>query len=100
MDILLHPGVLALAGTIVGTLGLKILEKFLSRNIEKQDLRRDIHSELTEALKRIDKLEDEVTQWRQRYYAQEEQVALLRTMLIKNGHELPERLVIPPGQGE
>ena len=71
---------LALAGTIFGGVGLKILESFLGRNKNKDDsqhrFREELRAELlvlrveAEKLQReADELRAEIDTWRTKYYA-------------------------------
>lgn len=84
------PGLWALIGTIAGTIGLKLVEQWLNRNKDRNEVHRDMRSEIKELVDRVDKLEDEVTVWREKFYAEQEQVALLRTLIIQGGGTLPE----------
>lgn len=71
---------LALAGTIMGGVGLKILESILGRKRRKIDdataIRGELRGELTELRdeadrlrKEADDLRDEIDVWRRKYYA-------------------------------
>ena len=86
-------GLWALIGTLVGTLGLRLLERWLSRNKDKADQRRDLNQELINLQTRLDLVEEDLSQWRQRAFRSEEQVALLRILIIKLGGELPEEAI-------
>lgn len=88
-----NPGFIALLGTLFGGAGLKVIEKWLGKSAEKRSERRDLNEEITNLVNRIDKLENEVTQWRTMYYHEQEQVALLRVLVIQNGGQLPETTV-------
>lgn len=85
-------GIWVVVSTIFGGIGLKVVEKYLNKNVGKNDERRDIHQELQTALGRIDALEEEVTKFRLLYYDQMEQVAVLRQYIIKSGGELPPQV--------
>lgn len=85
-----NPGFLALLGTLFGGAGLKVVEKWLHRDIDDRSARKDFREEVNDLNGRIDKLEDEVTQWRTLYYHEQEQVALLRVMVIQLGGQLPQ----------
>lgn len=70
---------IALAGSIFGGLGLKVVEYFVSRSRMKVDaskvevdaateIREELRSEISNLRKEIDKLEDQLENWKQRYY--------------------------------
>lgn len=84
-------GLWALIGTLVGTLGLRLLERWLSRNKDKADQRRDLNQELINLQTRLDLVEEDLSQWRQRAFRSEEQVALLRILIIKLGENCPRK---------
>lgn len=86
-------GLYALVGTLFGGIGLRVLEKWLNKSKDKQEVRRDLNQEIKDLQERLDKVEDEVSEWRKRAYDAEEQVALLRIMVIKLGGELPQETV-------
>lgn len=99
------PGWLALCGTVIGTLGLKLLEKRLNKGKEQIDVRKDFREEITQLRDannqcqvRLDKVEEEVTFWRNRFYEEQEENSVLRVMLINKGIEPPAKRVIPPSQ--
>lgn len=64
---------LALAGTLFGGAGFKIIEHFLGRSKNKNDtataLRDELRKELTELRKEADELRDELDMWRAKYYS-------------------------------
>lgn len=94
----LDPAWIALIGTLFGGIGLKILEHWLgkseSRKNSNRELRRDLNDELQELIARVDRLEDEVTLWRDRYYAEQEKVAVLRIQVIQMGGVPADRISI------
>lgn len=81
----MDPAWIALIGTVCGGVGLKVVEHWLTRNQRTLNTRRDLREELTELANRIDQLEDEITQWRTRYYQEQEKVAVLRVQLVNAG---------------
>ena len=85
-----NPTIMAGTFTIVGGVLLKVLEKYLGKQAEARNERKDYREEIRELNERIDALEEDITQWRKRAFAAEERVALLRIMVIKHGGELPD----------
>lgn len=83
------PGLWALAGTVVGGVGLKLLEQHLARTQGVREDRRDFRSEISELVTRVDQLEHEVETWRTRYFEQQENVAILRRAIIDLGGTPP-----------
>lgn len=83
-------GVWALVGTLVGSVGLKITEKWLNRNVDKREDRRDFRVEIKELLDRMDKLEEEVTTWKDKYYRGQEEILTLKAMIIGAGIHTPD----------
>ena len=94
--IVANPALLAGICTIIGGILLKVVEKWLSKQAEQRNQRKDYREEIKELNERIDALEEDITQWRNRAFTAEEQVALLRIMLIKHGAEPPESIVQRP----
>lgn len=86
----LPPEIWALLGTVLGGTGLKIVERFLNRDVALRDDRRDLREEVKELYERVEHLEDEVTAWRDRYYAGQEQILMLKAMVIGAGIQIPE----------
>lgn len=74
-------------GTIVSGFALQAITKFFSRNAENRDDRRIDLAEIKELRERIDTVEAEVTEWRDRYYAERSHTARLERQLIDNGLE-------------
>lgn len=62
----------ALAIALFGGAGIKVVEKFLNRNKDREDLasrmREELRVEIERHKKRADEAEDEADQWRDRYY--------------------------------
>lgn len=76
---------IALIGTLVGGIGLKMLEHHFGKASRKNQERKDIWQEVKDLQTRIDTLESEVTDWRDRYYKEQEKVAILRLQVIHLG---------------
>lgn len=87
---------LALIGTLFGGAGLKLIEAYLGRGSAKSTIRRDLVEEVGKMQERMDRVEEEVTFWRSRFYEEQEYGAKLRIMLIQEGLEPPERIIHPP----
>ena len=68
----LDPTVVALVGTVMGGVGLKVAEHWLGRNKVKVDdasrLRDELRLEITAQKEEIRQLEAEVEKWRKEYY--------------------------------
>lgn len=81
----LDPTVVALIGTIMGGVGLKVAEHWLGRNKVKVDdatsLRNELRQEITAQREEIRQLEQEVNKWRNEYYAMYEKYIRLQTDL-------------------
>jgi len=81
----LDPAWIALIGTIIATVGVKLLEKWLGKRDKQVDDATQIRSELREqvtSLKTdIKELEDEVEEWRSKYYDTREELAMKRLEL-------------------
>ncbi|MDN4162936.1 hypothetical protein [Nocardioides abyssi] len=97
-------GWLALAGTLFGGIGLKYAERWWNRGAEKSKAQLDMNADYREQIKqlqdthkdcqtRLDVVEEEVSEWRKRAFEAEEQVALLRIIVVKMGGELPEETI-------
>jgi uncharacterized coiled-coil DUF342 family protein len=76
----MHEAWLALAGTLFGGAGFKIIEHFLGRTKRKEDsattFRAELRAEVTELRTEADKLRDETDElrkeidiWRRKYYS-------------------------------
>jgi len=68
----LDPTLVALVGTVMGGVGLKVAEHWLGRNKVKVDdasrLRDELRLEITAQKEEIRQLEAEVEKWRKEYY--------------------------------
>lgn len=78
-------------GTIFGGAGLKAVEKYLNRDIEAINERKDYRDEIRELRDRLDKVEAEVDEWKAKYFHNEEEIVRLRATLIQQGIEVPPR---------
>jgi ribosomal protein L29 len=71
-DLLNNEALLALAGTIFGGVGLKVIEQLLGRGKRRVDiatsLRNELRTELTELRDDNDKLESALDEWRTKYF--------------------------------
>jgi len=92
----IDPAWIALIGTILGGVGLKVAEKFLNKHAEQRDDRKDYREEINELRTRLDTVENEVTFWRNRFYEEQEDNAMLRVLLIQNGVSPPNKRVVAP----
>lgn len=67
-----NPALLALIGTLFGGVALKITEKALGRQKEKNDiaseLRKELRDEVTQLRDELRKVETELDQWKVKYY--------------------------------
>jgi uncharacterized membrane-anchored protein YhcB (DUF1043 family) len=81
------------AGLIIGTL-VKFTNKVLDRNKNKLDehlsLRKELREELDAVKKELYALQDEIDEWKQKYYAQLQLTAELRLAILKLTDELEE----------
>lgn len=81
----LDPTVIALIGTVMGGVGLKLAEHWLGRNQVKVDhaarLRDELRLEITAQREEIKQLEINVNKWRDEYYAMYEKYIRLQTDL-------------------
>lgn len=79
------PAWIALVGTIVGTLGLKVAEHFLGKGRVKIDdasnIRNELRLQIAANEKKIDDLEDEVEKWRREYYDLRDKYIQMQTEL-------------------
>jgi len=85
MAIHLDPAWIALIGTVVGTVGLKVAEHFLGKGRIKIDdaarIRDELRQEITANKQEIKELEDEVEKWRADYYDLRDKYIQLQTEL-------------------
>lgn len=84
------PPALAAVCTAFGGVLLKLLEWFLSRNHRKNDTRKEFREEWKELLDRVDKLEEEIDEWRGKYYRGQEEILTLKAMIIGAGIKVPD----------
>jgi hypothetical protein len=72
MALPLDPAWIALIGTVVATVGLKVTEHWLNRNKTSNDdakqIREELRSQIISQKADIDRLEAEVDEWRIKYY--------------------------------
>ena len=81
---------LILVGTLFGGVGLKVVEKWLNKSADNRSDRQEFRSEIKDLNDRIDRLEQEVDDWRVRFYKMQEQNAQLRLFIIKTHGNLPD----------
>jgi FtsZ-binding cell division protein ZapB len=85
---------LTLAGTIFGGLGLKIGEKILGRGKDKNDiatkLRTELRTDNSELRAEVNKLEDAMDEWRNKYYALVAQMARRGIPICLDDNNEPE----------
>lgn len=91
-----NPPLLAGIFTLLGGVGLKVVEKFMNKNVEKRDDRKEFREQIEGLQKRLDEVEKEVTFWRNRFYEEQEDNATLRIQMITGGLTPPTKTVIPP----
>lgn len=81
----LDPTVIALIGTVMGGVGLKVAEHWLGRNKVRVDdaarLRDELRLEITAQREEIKALESDVNKWRNEYYTMYEKYIKLQTDL-------------------
>jgi len=87
------PGAWAVIGTIVGGVLLKVTEKWLGLHQQRIADDQNYRETINELRERLDKVEEEVTTWRTKYYAAQEEIASLRTSLIRAGITVPQTSV-------
>ena len=79
------PTIVALIGTVMGGVGLKVAEHWLGRNKVKVDdasrLRDELRLEITSQKDEIKALEADVNKWREDYYKLYEKHILMQTEL-------------------
>ena len=73
----------------IGALALKAIEKFLNRNADARADKQDYREEIKELQDRLDKVEDEVTNWRTMYYSAQVRISVLEREIIKLGGDIP-----------
>lgn len=81
----IDPAWIALIGTVLGGVGLKIIEHWLGKNRVKIDdaarIRDELRIEITDRREEIRELEAEVEKWRGEYYALRDKYIELQTEL-------------------
>lgn len=81
----LNPAVLALIGTIIATVGVKILERWLGKadrsTTDAAQIRLELKEQVASYKEEIRRLEDEVDEWRGKYYAVMEELVAKRIEL-------------------
>lgn len=77
-------------GTFIGGLILKGYDKWLNRDDTKRSQAKDYREQIKELQDRLDKVEDEVTTWRTRYYDEQAKVATLTSELIQARASAPK----------
>lgn len=85
-------GAWALIGTLMGGVGLKVVEHWLNRSTDKLAVRRDFRDEIKDLLTRMDTLEAEVTTWKDKYYKGQEDILILKAMIIGAKIDIPDDL--------
>lgn len=79
--------VIALIGTVLGGVGLKVVEHLLGRRKLRDDtatqLRGELRTEVESLRNEIQKVELEVDQWREKYYTLLEQFLVMKVKLEK-----------------
>lgn len=98
----LDPAWIALIGTIVGSVGLKLLEHFLGKAKIKVDeaskIRDELRLEITALRDEVNKLETEVNNWREKYLDLRDTYSNLNTeyklALAKLGQTVPDTLPV------
>jgi chromosome segregation ATPase len=82
----LDPAWIALIGTLCGGVGLKVLEHWLGKSQIKIDeaakLRDELRIQLTQQGERIKALEDEVDEWREKFYDLRDKHSELNTQYL------------------
>lgn len=84
-------GAWAIIGTAMGTIGLKLVEWNLSKQSRHLSERQSLYVEISDLRNRLDKVEEEVDRWRDRYYREHEHADVLRAFLISLGETPPDR---------
>lgn len=81
----LDPAWIALIGTIIATVGVKILERWLGKkdrnSTDAAQIRSELREQITTAKEEIRRLEDELDEWRAKYYAAIEELVAKRIEL-------------------
>lgn len=83
----------AAAWTLLGAVILKVVDNWLSKAQESRLQNKDFRETINDLRERLDKVEEEVTEWRTKYYAAQEEIASLRLSLIRAGISVPQTSV-------
>lgn len=86
----IDPTWIAMLGTVCGGVGLKISEKWLNHAKDKRDDRKEFREEIKELQDRLDNVEDDLAEWRGKYYAAQEQILILKAMMVGAGLTIPD----------
>ena len=88
------PAWVAVIGTVVGGILLKIAEHYLTKkqnsNTELLERSRDYRAEIKELTERLDVEEKKEEEWRLKYFQSQEEVAKLRVLLRQAGAVLED----------
>ena len=81
----MDPALLALVGTVAGTIGLRVIEHWLTRGKVKIDdaarIRDELRMEVTSQREEIKQLETDAVKWRNEYYDLRDKYIQLQTEL-------------------
>lgn len=81
----IDPAWIALIGTLMGGLGLKVTEHWLGKNKTNSDdaraIREELRSQITSQKEEIKQLEDDVNEWRSKYYDLRDSYVKIQTEL-------------------
>lgn len=87
----MEPTLFALIGAVFAGAGVKLVEKLLGRKKEQVDLAADIREELRKDLaavkSELQRVENELDDWKKKYYAQIEHMIELKTELERYTHQ-------------
>lgn len=83
-------GLWAVIGSMVGGIGLKVVERVLNRSATIRDERLDYRTEIKELQDRLDKVDAELDSWKSKYWASQEEISRLKHALIDAGIEIPK----------
>lgn len=89
MEWITDPAVLALIGTLFAGAGLKFVERWLARPNIRMTENEFYRNQINELRERLDKVEAEVDDWRERYYRTKEEVETLKAHIIRLGIQPP-----------
>lgn len=84
-------GAWAVIGSSAGAIALAGFTKLFNRRADSRDDRKVDLQEIKELRERIDSVETEVTEWRERYYAERNHSARLERFIINKNLEPPTR---------